>query len=845
VAVTRGTLRLARQLRRAVGTEADQAVRSLTAEWVTAWDRLTPAWTAAAADLVAEAVRLGHWPRPTDIARTGSAIAALQATEDALTRLARSTATTSAAAASRAVDADLDLEARIIASQAPATEREALLAHTTGRGGLLTREQDRDTVNLTVLSRIRTFAPDVIRQRVQGQITSTANPLPAETLEVVRRELIRGVEVGDNPRTAAARIVAQAQAGFNGGLARALNIARTETLDAYRNTSQQIHAANADIVPGWQWLATLDTRVCSSCLAMHGQQFPTSQPGPWDHQQGRCARLPVLASWAELGITAPEPPGAIPDAEAWFASLPRAERLRIMGPARLDLLESGRVGWGDLATLRTSTRWRPSYVPTPVRDLRRRVAQGLPPTPRPAPIPRVHLATTTLPAPQPRLTPTQRVQAGDFSGLTRVGPQRGSNPGGLYEAADGSRWYIKSLPEGQAREEALAASLYRAAGVRVPEVRVGRGAPGLPGQTQVASRYIDDATRVRGAAAVADEMRDGFGVDAWLANWDVAGESWDNVVVSGGHVWRIDVGGSLRYRAQGGLKGAAFGDEVTEWITLRSTTRAPQASQAFRGMTPAQQLAAARRVQSVKPSTIRAMVREHGLDDDLATVLIRRRKSIVDRLPTLQEQAKRHAAWQQAAAQAREGQAALNAVQRSMARDRTVTPRPAEWTDSQFDAVGRSALRYRRSGYQPINSALRSRAALPEMPEHIRQHIENLDLLLGSSQLQDTVLGYRGVSNLGEFINGWNNVDVTGLTWTDWAYSSMSASRGIAEMFAGSGGESSVLMRIVARPGHPAFQLSDMDDEAEILLRRGATFRVVADYGIVNNRRILDVEIVT
>lgn len=441
MAVTRGTLRLARQLRRAVGTEADQAVRALTAEWVTAWDDLAPAWTAAAADLVAEAVRLGHWPRPTDIARTGSAIAALQATEDALTRLARSTATTSAAAASRAVDADLDLEARIIASQAPATEREALLAHTTGRGGLLTREQDRDTVNLTVLSRIRTFAPDVIRQRVQGQITSTANPLPAETLEVVRRELIRGVEVGDNPRTAAARIVAQAQAGFNGGLARALNIARTETLDAYRNTSQQIHAANADIVPGWQWLATLDTRVCSSCLAMHGQQFPTSQPGPWDHQQGRCARLPVLASWAELGITAPEPPGAIPDAEAWFASLPRAERLRIMGPARLDLLESGQVGWGDLATLRTSTGWRPSYVPTPVRDLRRRVAQGLPPTPRPGRVPPTPAAARWTP-PQP-LTPARARRA-----QARMGALTGAGAAALTQYTAGGARDMNTLLRG-------------------------------------------------------------------------------------------------------------------------------------------------------------------------------------------------------------------------------------------------------------------------------------------------------------------------------------------------------------------------------------------------------------
>lgn len=387
MAVTRSTLTLARRLRRAVGTEADNAVRALTAEWVKTWDgQLASAWAQASVDLAAEAQRLSHWPRPTDIARTSSAMAALQATEDTLTRLATSTISTAVNAAARAVDADLDLEARVIASQAPATERETLLAHVGGRpaGGLLVREQDQGTVRLTVLSRIRTFAPDIIRQRVQGQIVSTANPLPAETMAVVRRELIRGVETGDNPRTTAARMVAQVEGAFNGGLTRALTIARTEVLDAYRSSSHQIHAANADLVPAWQWLATLDTRVCPSCLAMHGQQFPTSQPGPWDHQQGRCARLPVLAPWSQLGISAPEPPSAVPDAQAWFAGLSRVEQLRIMGPARLGLLETGQVGWGDLATLRTTTGWRPSYVPTPVRDLRRRAAQGLPPTPHPA-----------------------------------------------------------------------------------------------------------------------------------------------------------------------------------------------------------------------------------------------------------------------------------------------------------------------------------------------------------------------------------------------------------------------------------------------------------------------------
>lgn len=367
MAITRGTLQIARRLRRDIGTEVDQVVRDLTTAWIEAWDELATPWHLAAADLVAEAVRLEHWPRPTDIARLDRVMGALDASEKALAGLAQQTADAAIAGAERVIDADVELEARIIASQAPASEQEGLLRHLTGR--MSVAEQDRDTVRLQVMSRIRTAAVDVMRRRAAGQITADTFPLAPDAGESMRRELIRGIDVGSNPREAAARMVAGVEGQFNGGLTRAMNISRTEVLDAYRATSQQIHAANADVVPGWEWLADLGPRICPSCLALHGTRFPTSQPGPDDHPSGRCARLPVLASWAELGITAPEPPSAMPSAEEWFASLPRAKQLQIMGPSRLQMLDDGLIGWGDLATLRQSTRWRPSYVPTPVRDL--------------------------------------------------------------------------------------------------------------------------------------------------------------------------------------------------------------------------------------------------------------------------------------------------------------------------------------------------------------------------------------------------------------------------------------------------------------------------------------------
>lgn len=389
MAITRGTLQIARRLRRDIGVEVDDAVRTLTGEWVNAWDGLASAWQAAADELVTTAVRLERWPWPVEIMRLGDVDRAMRGSITALDKLAERTDTVAAEGADRVIQLDAEREARIVASQVPAAEEPGLartLADRLGRQQVealreawALREQDaRTDVQLTVLSRIRTDAINVIAQRASQQIHADTIPLSPQAVDAMRRKLIRGIDVGANPREAAARMVAAVEGQFNGGLARAMNIARTEMLDAYRTTSQQIHAANADVVPGWQWLAEFDTRVCPSCLSLHGTQYPASEPGPQDHQQGRCARLPVLASWAELGITAPEPPSAMPNAEEWFAGLSRAKQLQIMGPARLQLLDDGAIGWGDLATLRQSSRWRPSYVPTPVRDLRRRADRGLP-----------------------------------------------------------------------------------------------------------------------------------------------------------------------------------------------------------------------------------------------------------------------------------------------------------------------------------------------------------------------------------------------------------------------------------------------------------------------------------
>lgn len=206
-------------------------------------------------------------------------------------------------------------------------------------------------------------AVQAIVRRTTEQVTSQLQPLSDETYTTILRELTKGTAAGDNPRTTARQMVTRAEDMHNFGRSRALNIARTETLDAYRAGGQATEQQYGDVLAGWVWATHLSARTCRSCLAMNGQVFDLDVPGPDDHPQGRCSRIPVVRE--EDGST---DLSWMPDAEKYFEDLPEADQRAILGDKGWEAWARGVFPMAKWTKARSNPGWRNSQVPAAPGD---------------------------------------------------------------------------------------------------------------------------------------------------------------------------------------------------------------------------------------------------------------------------------------------------------------------------------------------------------------------------------------------------------------------------------------------------------------------------------------------
>lgn len=334
------TVRLEQELRREIASITDAQVRDLVRAWVIAWDEISPDLTA----VLVEMLTSGEEITRAQMLRSERLRKVLEEIATALDTLFAGTRVTVTGSLRDVIDAAGGAQASIIDSQLPPK------AH--------------QLVDLDAWSRVDARQIDAIVRRSTEEVTSRTRPLATQSLLAVRRELVRGVAAGSNPRVIASRIVARAERKFNGGLARALTIARTETLDAYRAAAQAGQEQHADVLAGWEWVASLGPRTCPACWGMNGTVHELTEPGPLGHQNCRCARVPVVKPWAELGFpNLAEPPKMTPDADIAFAALTKAEQVTVLGQRGWDAWKAGLFPRRDWAVRRTAIGWRDSFVP--------------------------------------------------------------------------------------------------------------------------------------------------------------------------------------------------------------------------------------------------------------------------------------------------------------------------------------------------------------------------------------------------------------------------------------------------------------------------------------------------
>lgn len=342
MAITLETLRLQRGLNAQLALVTDQQTRDLVSAWVDAWDEVAPDLNTALLELMVsgEKVTRAQLLRATRLQRVLAVIA------DRLGTLAAQAGVRITSDLAAVVDQAGAAQAAIIDTQLP--------GHLPGQSRL---------VDLHAWSRVEERTVAAIVERTTKQVTSLTRPLAPQAYQAVRRELIRGVAAGSNPRVTARRIMDRAEGEFNGGLARAMTIARTETLDAHRAAAAAPQAQHADVLAGWVWSTHLDARTCPACIAMNGREFSLEEPGPLGHPNCRCARTPATKSWADLGFDdVEEPASVLPDPETWFAGLSVVEQKRILGPTRYAAWLDGEFPVSAWAQRRSSAGWRDSYV---------------------------------------------------------------------------------------------------------------------------------------------------------------------------------------------------------------------------------------------------------------------------------------------------------------------------------------------------------------------------------------------------------------------------------------------------------------------------------------------------
>lgn len=181
----------------------------------------------------------------------------------------------------------------------------------------------------------------------------TFSNLSVAGAESVARALVAGFVAGEPIRQVAKRVDLER----NMTHARALTIARTETLRTLRESSLLVMSRNSHLLQGWRWSARFDGHTCGVCVALQGSLHDTLEPMD-THPNCRCSPVPQTKSWEDLGYPGiPDTSPELPTADRWLKMMRDKDLVRAFGPSRAALIRDGYLRPQDLVSHVDRGRW--------------------------------------------------------------------------------------------------------------------------------------------------------------------------------------------------------------------------------------------------------------------------------------------------------------------------------------------------------------------------------------------------------------------------------------------------------------------------------------------------------
>lgn len=208
-------------------------------------------------------------------------------------------------------------------------------------------------------------------------------------------------------------------------------------------------------------------------------------------------------------------------------------------------------------------------------------------------------------------------QAYNAENLKQTAEGKGTQKGGFYDDMSTGQQVYAKFPDNPdvAVNEFIAATLYRMLGVDMPESRlvmkdgkvVGVASKVEPNiKTLSPEEFVKLPVEAR-EAFVKDAI-----VDMFLGNWDVVGNApnYNIFLREDGSVGRLDPGGALLFRAQGGTK--SLDDLISEFKTMRDPKKNPTAAKVFNSVDNFEQLQqeAALRIMALDEGDLQKLIND-------------------------------------------------------------------------------------------------------------------------------------------------------------------------------------------------------------------------------------------